>query len=133
MSELPPDLSLLRHNRTSKFLYLDFETYNLCLHRDFNAPWQAGLMMVQNNQVIHTKEIHFNWKGKYEMSADNPSAKHYSERKIQEQGVRPVDGFNSILKEIEKCDLVCANCHRQRTHDRLVKLAEIANEVKAPL
>ena len=104
MSELPPDLSLLRHNRTSKFLYLDFETYNLCLHRDFNAPWQAGLMMVQNNQVIDTKEILFNWKGKYEMSADNPSAKHYSERKIQEQGVRPVDGFNSILKEIEKCD-----------------------------
>lgn len=23
-----------------------------------------------------------------------------------------------ILKEISKCELVCANCHRQRTHDR---------------
>lgn len=42
--------------------------------------------------------------------------------------------FDKILEEIEKCDLVCANCHRERTHRRLQeKSAEIANEVKAPL
>jgi hypothetical protein len=26
--------------------------------------------------------------------------------------------MSEILKEIEKCEAVCANCHRQRTHDR---------------
>lgn len=25
-----------------------------------------------------------------------------------------------ILREIEKCDVVCSNCHRERTHRRLV-------------
>jgi hypothetical protein len=43
--------------------------------------------------------------------------------------------FEKIDEEIAKCELVCANCHRQRTHDRLErrKLAEVANVVKASL
>lgn len=34
------------------------------------------------------------------------------------------DGFSwkAILKEIEKCEVVCANCHRIRTHSRLLGL-----------
>lgn len=28
----------------------------------------------------------------------------------------------TIRKEIAKCDLVCANCHRERTHQRLLGL-----------
>ena len=43
--------------------------------------------------------------------------------------------FDKIDEEIAKCELVCANCHRQRTHERLEKRksAEVANVVKAPL
>lgn len=29
-------------------------------------------------------------------------------------------GKKRILKEIEKCELVCSNCHRIRTHNRLI-------------
>lgn len=28
--------------------------------------------------------------------------------------------FNKILEEIKKCELVCANCHRDRTHKRMI-------------
>ncbi len=27
-------------------------------------------------------------------------------------------GIKTLLKEIEKCDVVCSNCHRERTHQR---------------
>lgn len=38
-----------------------------------------------------------------------------------------------IKNEMLKCDLVCANCHRQRTHERLLKrqIATVAKLVKA--
>ena len=29
----------------------------------------------------------------------------------------------AILREIEKCDVVCSNCHRERTHQRSLKVA----------
>lgn len=30
-------------------------------------------------------------------------------------------GLEKILEEIQKCDLVCANCHRIRTHARMTR------------
>jgi hypothetical protein len=42
------------------------------------------------------------------------------------EGEKKLFGLNSvtrrtipvILREIQKCDVVCANCHRERTHQR---------------
>jgi hypothetical protein len=33
-------------------------------------------------------------------------------------GVRSVRNSRSLLEEIKKCDVVCANCHAIRTHER---------------
>lgn len=32
-----------------------------------------------------------------------------------------ISTIEMVQKEIEKCDVVCANCHRNRTHLRLIK------------
>ena len=43
--------------------------------------------------------------------------------------------LDKIIEEIKKCDLVCSNCHRNRTYKRshIDLFAEVANVVKAPL
>lgn len=33
----------------------------------------------------------------------------------------PSSGLKALEREIKKCEIVCANCHRNRTHMRLVK------------
>src|SRR5690242_15313873 len=32
-------------------------------------------------------------------------------------------GLDKVKEEVEKCDVVCANCHADRTHDRITKHA----------
>ncbi|QQG40642.1 MAG: hypothetical protein HYV37_03725 [Candidatus Levyibacteriota bacterium] len=55
-------------------------------------------------------------------------------RSISWMAVNDTSNIEKIKKEIIKCDLVCANCHRVRTYARIQKQkAEIANVVKAPL
>jgi hypothetical protein len=37
-------------------------------------------------------------------------------------GVQRGISFAKIISEIAKCELVCANCHRTRTHNRIIEL-----------
>jgi hypothetical protein len=52
----------------------------------------------------------------------------------------PTYGTKSLLAEVAKCDVVCANCHRIRTYERLkrpgtgsVKIARSASVEQVPL
>ena len=42
------DNHLLRFQK-KKFLFIDFETFNLNHHSDFNLPWQVGLIFLETN------------------------------------------------------------------------------------
>lgn len=54
----------------------------------------------------------------------NPWQMDFDHRENKEFGIckalrRQGIGWKRLQKEIVKCDLVCANCHRNRTHNRL--------------
>ena len=43
----------------------------------------------------------------------DPNNKSYQPAKLSETG-----SWEKMLAEINKCDVVCANCHRERTHQK---------------
>jgi hypothetical protein len=52
----------------------------------------------------------------------------HREGEIKKYELNAVDrmSMNTLKREIEKCDVVCANCHRERTHQRRIR--KIINE-----
>jgi formate-dependent nitrite reductase cytochrome c552 subunit len=42
-----------------------------------------------------------------------------SQKKARVSSLMTSGSVDAILEEIEKCDLVCANCHADRTYQRL--------------
>ncbi len=57
----------------------------------------------------------------------------FKEATISKMAFHDTSNLKRITAEIKKCDLVCANCHRIRTHDRIQseKNAAVAKLVKA--
>lgn len=47
---------------------------------------------------------------------------HIKGEKIINLGHATRYGFPKIIEEIKKCELVCSNCHRVRTHNRRIGL-----------
>ncbi len=52
------------------------------------------------------------------MDFDHKNAQEKVEN-VSKLAFRRVATIEKILSEISKCDLVCSNCHRQRTYNRL--------------
>lgn len=55
------------------------------------------------------------------MDFDHLSDKTSSINKLVTNG-----SMKKLLVEIAKCEIVCSNCHRSRTHARLVEQADTA-------
>lgn len=43
---------------------------------------------------------------------------HLKDKLFPLSGTHVTKGMRKILKEIDKCEIVCSNCHRMRTHNR---------------
>lgn len=82
---------------------------------------KAKKHMNHNLQLIRkAKEIPcMDCKKKYPYYVMDFDHRPDEDKKFELAGAHAKHGKNVILAEIAKCDVVCSNCHRKRTHIRL--------------
>ena len=80
------------------------------LHRQKQAYKQRLIEIKQSSGCVDCGE-----KNHIVLDFDHIKDKKYNVSRMIHDGF----SWKAIMREIEKCEIVCANCHRIRTHDRL--------------
>tara|TARA_R110000851_G_scaffold108634_2_gene230115 strand:- start:2936 stop:3601 length:666 start_codon:yes stop_codon:yes gene_type:complete len=106
------DNHLIRFQK-KKFLFLDFETFNVCLSDKFNLPWQVATIFIESvegkngklrNQELGRNDFHLKWDSDLKISKEAKRITGYSEKIFQEKCVPEHEVFQTIYDLVEKCD-----------------------------
>ena len=106
------DNHLIRFQK-KKFLFLDFETFNVCLSDKFNLPWQVATILIEtiedNKGKIKAEErgrqdLYLKWDTDLKISKEAKRITKYSDTKFKSRCIPEEEGFNIIYDLVEKSD-----------------------------
>jgi len=108
------DNHLIRFQK-KKFLFLDFETFNVCLSDKFNLPWQVATILVETveddkgqikNQERGRQDLYLKWDTDLKISKEAKRITGYTDRRFNEKCIPEKEAFNTIYNLIEKSDYI---------------------------
>lgn len=101
------DNNLLRFDKTSSFLFVDFETFNLCLSFAHNRFWQCGMLNVVNGKIIEEDNIFIkDWDCGLEIGAEAARITKYNPYVVEKQGIYPSHAWKIISEKLDKADYI---------------------------
>jgi DNA polymerase III epsilon subunit-like protein len=100
------DEHLLRYNKSKTFVFIDFETFNLCLNFCHNLPWQIGMTKVKGDFKIDSKNYYINWDTDLKISEDAAKITRYDHNKVQKLGIKIEEAFPTIKDWLDNTDYI---------------------------
>jgi DNA polymerase III epsilon subunit-like protein len=100
------DEHLLRYNKDKKLVFIDCETFNLCLNFCHNLPWQIAMIKVQGDRKIDEKNFYLKWQTELKISQDAARITRYDHKKVQKDGYDPKEIFPTIKDWLDHADYI---------------------------
>jgi DNA polymerase III epsilon subunit-like protein len=106
------DNHLIRFQK-KKFLFLDFETFNVCLSDEFNLPWQVATILVETvednkgriiNRERGRQDLYLKWDTDLKISKEAKIITKYSDSKFKKHCIPEEEAFEIIYSLVEKAD-----------------------------
>tara|TARA_R110000737_G_scaffold111243_1_gene144198 strand:+ start:467 stop:1132 length:666 start_codon:yes stop_codon:yes gene_type:complete len=106
------DNHLIRFQK-KKFLFMDFETFNVCLSDKFNLPWQVATILVETvedskgrlkNRELGRQDLYLKWDTDLKISKEAKRITRYSDSKFNKLCIPEEEAFQTIYDLVEKCD-----------------------------
>ena len=100
------DAHLLRFDKKKTFVFIDCETFNLCLSRCHNLPWQVGMIKLVGGKRIAEKDVHIKWDTNLKIGEEAARITRYNQSKMDKLGVSPEEIFPTIEDWLDNADYI---------------------------
>jgi DNA polymerase III epsilon subunit-like protein len=100
------DEHLLRYNTNKNLVFIDCETFNLCLNYCHNIPWQIAMLKVKGDNKIDEKNFYLKWQTDLKISQDAAKITRYDHKKVQKEGKDPKEIFPTIKDWLDHADYI---------------------------
>ena len=100
------DEHLLRFDKKKTFVFIDCETFNLCLSRCHNLPWQVGMIKLVGSKRIAEKDVHIKWDTNLKIGEEAARITRYNQSKMDKLGVSPEEIFPTIEDWLDNADYI---------------------------
>jgi len=97
---------LIRYQYDKTFVFIDFETLNLCLNFCHNLPWQLAMIKVKGNERQDERDFLIKWNTQLKISEEAARITRYSQDAVDQRGEDPRKVFDAMYEWLESCDYI---------------------------
>ena len=100
---------LLRFDKSNTYVFIDCETFNLCLNSSYNLPWQIAMIKAVDGKKIAEKDFYIKWDTELKIGEEAARITRYSQKKMDERGIPPEEAFPTIKDWLDNADYIVAH------------------------
>ena len=100
---------LLRFDKSKTYVFIDCETFNLCLNNSYNLPWQIAMIKAVSGKKVAEKDFYIKWDTDLEIGEEAARITRYSQKKMDDIGIPPEQAFPTIRDWLDNADWIVAH------------------------
>ena len=100
---------LLRFDKSKTYVFIDCETFNLCLNKAYNLPWQIAMIKAVNGKKVAEKNFYIKWDTDLEIGEEAARITRYSQKTMDDKGIPPEEAFPTIKDWLDNADWIIAH------------------------
>ena len=100
---------LLRYDKDKEFLFIDCETFNLCLNECHNLPWQIAMIRYKGNKIIKSWDINIKWDTNLEIGEEAARITRFNKKDHERKAIDHAQAFSIISEQLDSCDFVAGH------------------------
>jgi DNA polymerase III epsilon subunit-like protein len=98
------DEHLLRFDEDKTLVFIDLETFNLCLSFVHNLPWQVAMIKIKGKKKIAEKNFFIKWDTDLKIGSEAARITNYNPKVIKEKGLSPEEIFPTMQSWLDEAD-----------------------------